>query len=113
MAARGLTDVCRVEAGALDEYVGCCLRHAAVHSAEDTGDTHRFTPAVADAEVTLVEFALDSVECGERCACRALRYDDFFSFDFVEVEAMERLAEGMEDIIRYVDDVVDRAQADS
>ncbi len=55
---------------------------------------------------------LDAVKCGEGCAFGAVAHHYFAAVDFGEVEAVEGLTYGVEDVVGDVDHGVDGPQSD-
>ena len=111
MAAGGAADARGVEAGAFNENVGGIFGDARIQAAEHAADTHGFD-SVANHQVGAVEGALHSVECHEFRALLNRAHHDFSTLNRVEVEAVERLADAVEDIVGDVYNIVDASDAD-
>ena len=112
MSAAGFADGYGVEICRLQEDVLGILRHTALESSENAGDTHCFF-FVGNHEVACVYRTLYAIEGYEFIALVRITNVDLVTFDLVGIEGMERLSALVQDEVRDIDDVVNRAKSDS
>ena len=93
--------------GALDEDVRGRVRDARLLAAHDAGDGHRLL-LVGDDEHVRAERDVPAFERPERLALLRPADDDPAAADLGQVEGVDGLAGGEEDVVGRVDDVVDR-----
>ena len=105
-----LADPDGVEMGALDEDVAGRFRDARGLAADDAGQGHR-PRLVGDDEHVGREREGPAVEVDEGLAALGLADDDAAAADPAEIEGVDGLGRGEEDVVRDVDDVVDGPQA--
>src|ERR1051326_2735334 len=110
-AARGAADDRGLEPRALEEDVLRRRGDLALRAADDAAEADGFVGVGDDAGV-LVKLAHFVVEAAHRFAGLAFADDDRIALQAIEVEGMQRVAEGEHHVVRGVDDVVDRAEAD-
>ena len=104
----GLADGGAVEVCGLKHDSGGAVRDLGVLAAHDAGKTDGLF-RVGDHEHARIDGALDAVEGGERLARLGAAHDDPVSADARVVKGVHGLAVFLHDIVRDIDDVVDRA----
>ena len=105
-------DADRLEVGGLEEDVRRPLPDLGVLAAHDPGEGDR-PFGVGDDEILGVELPRVPVEGGELLALARPAHHDLPAAERVEVEGMERVADGEHDVVGHVDDVGDRPHARS
>jgi hypothetical protein len=103
-------DADRLEVGGLEEDVRRPLPDLGVLAAHDPGEGDR-PFGVGDDEILRVELARVPVESGELLALARPAHHDLPTAQRVEVEGMQRVANGEHDVVGHVDDIGDRAHA--
>ena len=107
---RGLADGCAEEVGRLEHDVDGIVHDLAVLAAHDAGQTDGLRLVRDDKHVGL-ELTDAAVERGERLVLARAADDDLAALDIAIIEGVHRLAVFDHDIVRDVDDVVDRSDA--
>ena len=102
----------RVEIGALDEHIRRSFGRTGIQSAEHTGNAHRFF-FIADHQVAFVQFTLHAIKSYKRSTSRHGLYNHLTAFNLICIEAVQRLAESMDDIVGNIHHIIDRTQADN
>ena len=109
MTTGGLTNRCRVEVSSFDEYIGCSFGCTRIQATEYTGNTHRFF-GVANHQVLVRKLAFHFIESHELGTFGTSLHHNLATLNLVGIEAMQRLAISMKDVVGNIDDVVDRTK---
>ena len=112
VALRAREDADRLEVRGLEEDVRRPLAHLGLLAAHDPGEGDRAL-GVGDHQILRVELARSPVEGRELLSRPRPPDDDLPAAQRVEIEGVERIAEGEHHVVRDVDDVGDRAHAGS
>ena len=105
-AAGALANPCGMEVGRLEEDVGSRLGHTTVKAAKHAANAHGVL-GVANHQVAVGERALHAVEGDKFSAWLAGAHHNLVALDLAQVEAMQWLVGAKQDIVGYVDYIVD------
>src|SRR6185369_7095887 len=100
----------RIEVCTLDQHISRLCGDLRLFTTHDAGERDRIF-GVGDDEHVGGQSAFDAVERGELLAGSCATDHDTTSSEFVEVECVQRLAQLVKHVVRYVCDVVDRPLA--
>ena len=109
-SARGLAHARTVEGRGLQKYVCSRIGDGGFLAADDTGDRDRLL-GVGDDEHVCRQLAFDAVEAEKLLAGARTAHVHTAARQLGEVECMQRLRVLQQDVVRDVDDVVDRPHA--
>ena len=111
MTTGGLAHPGRMKISAFKEYIFRSFRRTGIQSAEYSGNTHSLFP-VANHQVAFAQFAFHTVQSNKGSTFGHGLYYHLAAFNLVGIEAMKRLAERMNDVVRNVHHIVNRTEAD-
>ena len=112
MATGCLAHPCRMEVSTFKEYIFGGFRRSGIQTAEHTGNTHRLF-LIANHQVAFVQFTLHAIKSYKRSTFRHGLYNHLTAFNLICIEAVQRLAESMDDIVGNIHHIIDRTQADN
>ena len=107
MTTGGLAHPGRMKISAFEEYIFRSFRRTGIQSAEYSGNTHSLFP-VANHQVAFAQFAFHTVQSDKESAFGHSLYNHLAAFNLVGIEAMKRLTERMNDVVRNVHHIVNR-----
>ncbi len=111
MTTSRLTHPCRMEISTFDEYVCRSFRRTGVQSTEYAGNTHGLF-LVANHQVAFVQLTFHFIQRNERSTFGHCFHNHFVAFNLSGIEAMQRLTESMNDIVRNIHYIINRAHTD-
>ena len=112
MATGCLAHPCGMEVSTFKEYIFGGFRRTGIQTAEHTGNTHRLF-LIANHQVAFVQFTLHAIKSYKRSTFRHGLYNHLTAFNLICIEAVQRLAESMDDIVGNIHHIIDRTQADN
>ena len=111
MTTGGLAHPGRMKISTFEEYIFGIFRRTGIQSAKHSGDTHGLF-FVADHQVAFAQLAFYTVQSDKRGTFRHCLHNDFTALNLVGIEAVKRLTECMNNIVRNIHHIINGTQAD-